>query len=75
MGYIMHDFNELWKSYLNEKKEFSQLKIKVGWSMPQRISEDLFFAGEGTRGDRLAKLKDFKAAVAATQKTILLNLR
>ncbi len=57
----------------DEKKEFSQLKIKVGWSMPQRISEDLFFAGEGTRGDRLAKLKDFKAAVAATQKTILLN--
>ena len=25
MGYIMHDFNELWKSYLNEKKEFSLL--------------------------------------------------
>ena len=52
----------------DDKKSFKQLKIKVGWSMPQRINDDVFFAGMDVNA-----IRDFKAAVAATQKTILLN--
>jgi hypothetical protein len=52
----------------DDKKSFKQLKIKVGWSMPQRINEEVFFAGMNVN-----QIRDFKASVAATQKTILLN--
>jgi len=50
------------------KKDFKQLKIKVGWSMPQRSKEDLYVAGVDK-----SSLEDYIEAVAATQKTILLN--
>ena len=48
------------------KKSFKQLKIKIGWSMPQRVN-DLYYAG------MINLLETYIEAVAATQKTILLN--
>ena len=53
---------------IQEKKDFKQLKIKVGWSMPQRSIDDLYLAGHNKE-----QVEDFVQAVAATQKTILLN--
>ena len=53
---------------IQDRKDFKQLKIKVGWSMPQRAIDDLYLAGSSKE-----QIEDFAQAVAATQKTILLN--
>ena len=50
------------------KKSFKQLKIKIGWSVPQRVNDPAYYAGMSPN-----EIETFKKAVAATQKTILLN--
>jgi len=53
----------------NDKKEFRQLKVAVGWSIPKGNEATL-----STLFDTPKQLKSFIAGVAATQKVILLSL-
>jgi len=53
----------------SDKKEFRQLKVAVGWSVPNGNRADL-----QRLFDTPAKLKSFIAGVKATQKIILLSL-